>query len=43
MKKFIGYFIIGASTKKDAHNERGLLLWSTKNQMQLSDFLIEYF
>jgi hypothetical protein len=30
MKKFIGYFIIGASTKKDAHNERGLLLWSTK-------------
>jgi hypothetical protein len=30
MKKFIGYFIIGASTKKDAYNEKGLLLWSTK-------------
>ena len=30
MKKFIGYFIIGASTKKDAYNERGLQLWSTK-------------
>jgi hypothetical protein len=30
MKKFIGYFIIGATTKEDAVNERGLLLWSTK-------------
>lgn len=30
MKKFIGYFIIGAATKADAVNERGLLLWSTK-------------
>jgi hypothetical protein len=30
MKKFVGYFIIGASTKKDALNEKGLLLWSTE-------------
>lgn len=30
MKKFIGYFIIGATTKQDAVDERGLLLWSSK-------------
>lgn len=28
-KKFIGYHIIGATTKEDAQNEKGLLLWST--------------
>lgn len=30
MKKFIGYFIIGATSKKDAFDEKGLLLWSTQ-------------
>ena len=30
MKKFIGYFIIGAANHRDAFNEKGLLLWSTK-------------
>lgn len=30
MKKFIGYFIIGAHSKQDARNEKGLLLWSAK-------------
>jgi hypothetical protein len=28
MKKFIGYYIIGANTYEDAKAERGLLLWS---------------
>lgn len=28
MKKFIGYYIIGANTKEDAQNEKGLMLWS---------------
>jgi hypothetical protein len=30
MKKFIGYFIVGAVSRQDARNEKGLLLWSTK-------------
>ena len=28
MKSFTGYYIIGASNKEDAQNERGLCLWS---------------
>jgi hypothetical protein len=28
MKKYIGYYIIGANSKKDARDEKGLLLWS---------------
>lgn len=28
MKKFIGYYIIGAQSAEDAQNEKGLLLWS---------------
>jgi hypothetical protein len=28
MKKFIGYYIIGAANKKEAFNEKGLMLWS---------------
>lgn len=28
MKKFSGYFIIGASSEQDAQDEKGLLLWS---------------
>jgi hypothetical protein len=28
MKKFIGYYIIGAANKKEAENEKGLMLWS---------------
>lgn len=28
MKKFIGYYIIGAQSADDARNEKGLLLWS---------------
>lgn len=27
-KTFVGYHIIGATTKDDAKNEKGLLLWS---------------
>jgi hypothetical protein len=38
MKKFIGYFIIGASTKRDAYNEKGLLLWSTKKPNAIVKF-----
>lgn len=30
MKKFIGYFIIGASSEYEAKNEKGMLLWSQK-------------
>jgi hypothetical protein len=29
MKKFIGYYIIGAQNQQDAQSEKGLLLWST--------------
>ena len=29
MKKFIGYYIIGAQNQQDAQNEKGLLLWTT--------------
>jgi hypothetical protein len=39
MKKFIGYFIIGATTKQDALNEKGLLLWSTKKPNAIVRFL----
>lgn len=28
MKTFIGYYIIGANTREDAENEKGLMLWS---------------
>lgn len=28
MKKFLGYYIIGANTLEDAQNEKGLMLWS---------------
>lgn len=30
MKKFVGYYIIGAANEQDAQDEKGLLLWSTK-------------
>lgn len=30
IKKFKGYFIIGSSSKEDALNEKGLLIWSAK-------------
>jgi hypothetical protein len=39
MKKFIGYFIIGAANYKDAFNEKGLLLWSTKKP----NVIVRYF
>ena len=39
MKKFIGYFIIGAANHKDAFNEKGLLLWSTKKP----NVIVRYF
>lgn len=29
-KKFVGYFIIGAATKKEAQDGKGLKAWSTK-------------
>lgn len=29
-KKFVGYFIIGAATKKEAQEGKGLKAWSTK-------------
>lgn len=28
MKKYIGYYIIGALNKKEAQDKKGLLLWS---------------
>jgi hypothetical protein len=38
MKKFIGYFIIGAVSKEDARSEKGLLLWSAKRPNALVRF-----
>lgn len=29
MKKFVGYYILGAQNAEDAQNEKGLMLWST--------------
>ncbi len=28
MKKFVGYFILGARDKNEAKDEKGLLIWS---------------
>ena len=39
MKKFIGYYIIGATTKQDAQDEKGLLLWTEKKPSALRRFL----
>lgn len=38
-KKFIGYFIIGAATKKEAISGKGLKAWSTKRP----NFLVRFF
>lgn len=38
MKKFIGYYIIGANNKKDAQDEKGLLVWSTVKPSLLRRF-----
>jgi hypothetical protein len=39
MKKFIGYFIIGASSKEEAVNQKGMLLWSTERPNAITRFL----
>lgn len=41
MKKFIGYYIIGATTRKDAQDEKGLMLWSETKPSALKRFLNE--
>jgi hypothetical protein len=41
MKKFIGYYIIGANTKEDAQNEKGLMLWSPNKPNALKRWLNE--
>lgn len=41
MKKFIGYYIIGANTKEDAQNEKGLMLWSPNKPNALKRLLNE--
>lgn len=38
MKKFIGYFIIGASSKEEAMNQKGMLLWSTERPNAVTRF-----
>lgn len=38
MKKYIGYYIIGASNKKDAHEKKGLLLWSQTKPSGITRF-----
>lgn len=38
MKTFIGYYIIGASSKKEAEDEKGLLLWSNNKPNRLKRF-----
>jgi hypothetical protein len=39
MKKFIGYYIIGAQHQDDAQNEKGLLLWSTQKPSGFKRFM----
>jgi len=41
MKKFIGYYIIGANTKEDAQNEKGLMLWSPNKPNVLKRWFTE--
>lgn len=41
MKTFIGYYIIGANTKEDAQNEKGLMLWSPNKPNALKRWLNE--
>lgn len=41
MKKFIGFYIIGASTKEDAETEKGLMLWSESKPSALRRFFCE--
>ena len=36
MKKFVGYYIIGATNEQDAQDEKGLLLWSVKKPNVIS-------
>jgi hypothetical protein len=42
MKKFVGYYIIGAVTKEDAQNEKGLMLWSQTKPNALKRLLNEF-
>lgn len=39
MKKFIGYYILGAQNQEDAQNEKGLLLWSTQKPNGFKRFM----
>lgn len=39
MKKFVGYYIMGASTLEDAKNEKGLMLWSQVKPGAMRRFL----
>jgi hypothetical protein len=39
MKKFIGYYILGAQNQDDAQNEKGLLLWSTQKPSGFKRFM----
>lgn len=41
MKKFIGFYIIGASTQEDAQAEKGLMLWSETKPSSLRRFFCE--
>jgi hypothetical protein len=43
MKKFIGYYIIGASSQEEASNEKGLLLWSVKKPNAIVRFFNRVF
>lgn len=39
MKNYVGYYIIGATTREDAEAEKGLLLWTTKKPGAFRRFL----
>jgi hypothetical protein len=43
MKKFKGYYIIGAINKKEAEEEKGLMLWSQNKPSVLTRFFNRLF
>ena len=40
MKKFIGYYIIGANTIQEAKDKKGLVLWSQKRPHALHRYFL---
>lgn len=42
MKKFLGYYIIGANTQEEAQKEKGLLLWSQTKPNVIKRFMNQF-